>query len=695
MAQGIQWITGNVPKHSSDKRIQQIQDLMVQLAAGNLNARGAPSETGDDLDAIIVGLNMLAEELQANIAERDRAEEVARTSDERFRALIENSADAITLLDANGITIYDSPAAPGLLGYAPGELIGQPAFELVHPDDLPHALELFQEVVRIPGGHTHNIFRLHHKNGSWRWIEGIAINLLNEPVVNAVVVNYRDITERRQAEEALRESEIKYRSLVNEVSDGMYISDERGVLSFANNALARILGVENPEALVGHSFSEFIPRGKTGQLEEQYYHAMAAGPGSGVVVAEVLRRDGSSAFVEIVPQANMEDGHFVGNRGVVRDITERRQAEQKIQRQLERLTALNEIDRAIASSFGLNISLGTVLNYVTQLLDVDAASVLLFNPSSKTLSYAAGRGFRTNAFERAGTLRIGEGYAGRAALERTTLHIPDLAERNDNPRLQKALPGEGFVSYYCVPLITKGEVTGVLEIFHRAPLKPDKDWLGFLQTLAGQAAIAIDNATLFDGLQRSNIELTLAYEATIEGWSRALDLRAEETEGHTQRIMDMSWQLARRFDLSDKELTHIRRGALLHDIGKMGVPDSILLKPGPLTDEEWVIIRRHPQFAFDMLSPIRYLQAILDIPYCHHEKWDGSGYPRGLKGEEIPLAARIFAVVDVYDALTSNRPYRAAWTKEAALEYIRSQSGKHFEPRVVDAFMGLINSTSD
>jgi putative two-component system response regulator len=193
-------------------------------------------------------------------------------------------------------------------------------------------------------------------------------------------------------------------------------------------------------------------------------------------------------------------------------------------------------------------------------------------------------------------------------------------------------------------------------------------------------------------LEQAHAELKSAYDATIEGWSRALDLRDEETEGHTQRVSELTVQLARAMGLPDSDLTHIRRGGLLHDIGKMGIPDSILLKPGQLNDEEWKIMKKHPTFAFEMLSPITYLGPALDIPYCHHEKWDGSGYPRGLKGEEIPLAARLFAIVDVWDALTNDRPYRKAWSKDKTIEYIKEQSGKHFEPVVVEAFLEKINS---
>lgn len=191
--------------------------------------------------------------------------------------------------------------------------------------------------------------------------------------------------------------------------------------------------------------------------------------------------------------------------------------------------------------------------------------------------------------------------------------------------------------------------------------------------------------------ERANIEtaheqLLSAYDATIEGWSRAMDLRDKETEGHTLRVTDLAVKLARNMGINEGELMFIRRGALLHDIGKLGVPDAILHKTGSLNDDEWKVMRQHPQLAHDMLYPIEYLRPALDIPYCHHEKFDGTGYPRQLKGEKIPLSARIFAIVDVWDALTSDRPYRPAWDKKETMDYINDQSGKHFDPKVVEAF---------
>jgi len=185
------------------------------------------------------------------------------------------------------------------------------------------------------------------------------------------------------------------------------------------------------------------------------------------------------------------------------------------------------------------------------------------------------------------------------------------------------------------------------------------------------------------------MELVLAYDSTIEGWSQAMDMRDKETEGHSQRVAEMTLRMARELGVREEEYVHIRRGALLHDMGKIGVPDSILLKPGKLTDEEWQIMKLHPRYAYDMLKNIEYLRPALDIPYCHHEKWDGTGYPRGLKGDEIPLAARIFALVDVWDALTSDRPYRPAWPRERVIEHIRSLAGTHFDPRIVEIFLEL------
>ena len=191
-------------------------------------------------------------------------------------------------------------------------------------------------------------------------------------------------------------------------------------------------------------------------------------------------------------------------------------------------------------------------------------------------------------------------------------------------------------------------------------------------------------------LRRSNTELRLAYDTTIEGWARALELRDKETEGHTRRVTDMTVRLAKVVGIDEETLVHIRRGALLHDIGKMGVPDHILLKPGKLSASEWEAMREHPAHALAMLSPITFLRPALEIPYCHHEKWDGTGYPHGLKGEEIPLAARIFSLVDVWDALSYDRPYRRAWPQEKVIAYLSERAGIDFDPVLTATFLQML-----
>lgn len=373
---------------------------------------------------------------------------------------------------------------------------------------------------------------------------------------------------------------------------------------------------------------------------------------------------------------------------IARNIAERKAAAEQIQRQLERLNSLRTIDVAINTSFDLNVTLATVLQQVTDRLGVDASAILLLDPHLQVLRYVADRGFSTFGLNQI-QLRLDEGYTSQVVIQQEIIHVKDIR----SARVYGTVPqmaAEAFVEYYGVPLIAKGEIKGVLEVYHRAPLIVDEDWLDFLEILAGQAAIAVNSAKLFDSLQRSNQDLSLAYDATIEGWSKAMDLRDKETEGHTQRVTTLTVKLAQALNVGQQDLVHLRRGALLHDMGKLGVPDQILLKPATLTDAEWAVMRQHPQLAYDMLSQISYIKPALEIPYCHHEKWDGSGYPRGLKGDQIPLSARIFAVIDVWDALTNKRPYRAAWTREKTFDYIKDQSGRHFDPQIVVAFLTMI-----
>jgi response regulator RpfG family c-di-GMP phosphodiesterase len=379
----------------------------------------------------------------------------------------------------------------------------------------------------------------------------------------------------------------------------------------------------------------------------------------------------------------------------IEDVTERKEAADRIQQQLHQLNALRAIDEAISSNLDLRVTLRVLLEQLLKQLNADAAAILLYHSGLRELEYVAQQGFRQN-FPGTTRLAIGSGYAGIAAQRSAGLSVFDLQTDHDHlpdgiRHIYKNILGEGFKFCLAVPLSAKGNLVGVLEVYLRSQPSQDTDWTHFLELLAGQAAIAVDNARLFEDLQRSNIELVRAYDATIEGWTRALDLRDKETEGHTQRVVELTLRLCKAAGMNAEELIHVRRGALLHDIGKMGVPDSILHKPGPLDDEEWEIMHKHPVYAYEMLAPISYLREAMDIPYCHHEHWDGSGYPRGLKGEQIPLSARIFSIVDMWDALRSDRPYRPAWSVEQTKDYILEQKGKLLAPEVVDLFFDQLD----
>lgn len=412
----------------------------------------------------------------------------------------------------------------------------------------------------------------------------------------------------------------------------------------------------------------------------------------GACIPILAARDVIGVFlvgVELPRELSQDELHLLKTLAeIAGNAIQRTRLHEQTERNLKKLDALRSIDQAITSSIDIKLSLNILVEHAKTQLEVDAVSILRLDPNTQYLEFFTGRGFRTGPSSKT-QVRLGEGLAGKAALEHRTICVPDLTKQGVTPRVMSTATTELFQAYFVAPMVTKGLVKGVIEIFQRKPFRPDPEWEGFLDALAGQAAIAIENTELFESLEQSNLELTYAYDATIEGWSRALDLRDRETEGHTRRVAKITLDLARAIGVEKESLLHIRRGALLHDIGKMGIPDYILLKEGPLDESEWEIMRKHPLFAFEMLSPIKYLTPALDIPYYHHEKWDGTGYPHGLAGEKIPIAARIFAIADVWDALLSDRPYRKAWSKEETLAYILENSGAHFDPQIVEVFTTL------
>jgi PAS domain S-box-containing protein/putative nucleotidyltransferase with HDIG domain len=615
----------------------------------------------------------------------------------RYRRLFEAARDGILILNADTGSISDvNPYLIEMLGYSREEFVEKKLWEVGAFKDVEASRASFLALQKDQFIRYDDL-PLKAKSGRLIQVEFVSnVYLVGDEKV--IQCNIRDISDRKAAEAALRAKEQAHWSLIRNLEDHWLLIKQLPVGVVVHGPDTRIV-LCNPEAshLLGVSSRQILGRAACDpdwrfEREDGSELPEAEYPVNQVIASGVplkhfvmgIAREGQAAHAWVLVNAYPTFAASALSQVVVTfaDITEIRCAEKLVQQQLEHLTALVEIDHAINFSFDLDLSLTTLLTHAMVQLQVDAACVLLFNPAARSLGYVAGRGFRTRAV--AETRRpLAKGYAGKTAREPRSVRIVDLAKRQDGLLEGLDLSGEDFVSYFGIPLIAKGKFLGVLEVFRRTSQAHREGWLDFLQALASQAAIAIDNATLFENLQKTNTELSQAYDATIEGWSRAMEMRDHVTEGHTHRAAVLTVKLGRLFEMSEAELVQVRWGALLHDIGKMAIPDHILFKEEDLTEAEWVIMKKHTIFACKMLSPIRYLRLALDIPCSHHEKWDGTGYPLGLKGEQIPLAARIFAVVDVWDALRSDRHYRRSWPLERVREHLRSLAGTHFDPRVV------------
>jgi len=507
-----------------------------------------------------------------------------------------------------------------------------------------------------------------------------------------------EISRRRETERELNDQRNFAEAIIDSLPGVFFVLDRDLRLVRANAAMQRLGSDAGERELVGQTVTSYLTEGQLPGFRAAVQRLLDEGQLHATIPVDTVDRK-AVPFQFRTRTFPMKDEAFIVGLGF--DISQIVEAERDIrtlnlhlEKRIEQLTAFHMIDAAISRGSGPADTIRVILEQVTLRLGIDAAAIQRFERNTGTLYWERGIGFR----QADGPLQLvevglGEGITGQAARQRAPVYVND-AEQLQNKFLNwDHIEPEGFLFCAAVPLIANGELEGVLTLFHRSAFEPDDDWKEFLDALASQAALSLSGTRMLSDLQQSNAELRAAYDRTIEGWSRALDLRDEETEGHSQRVTELTVRLAQRMSVAPERLEHIRRGALLHDIGKMGVPDSILLKPGRLTAEERSIMEQHPVYALQLLAPIPFLQPALAIPYSHHENWDGSGYPDGLAGEAIPLEARIFAVVDVYDALTNDRPYREAWSAASALDYIVEQAGSKFDPEVVAEFMAMMRET--
>ena len=636
-----------------------------------------------------------------DVARRQPEQETLRRSEESSRRLFEDALVGLYQTSPEGHFLRANAELARIYGYASPELlivqhISAARDLYVSPtrrEEFCRQLEA-QETVR---SFESQVRRL---DGSRVWISENARAVRGD---DGTLLYYegtvQDVTARRQTEESLRQSEEEFRAVFEAAGVGIVRLDGAGIITRANPAFARMLGYA-PGEMEGTAFARLTHPDDLPANAQKQWDMQEGRCESCCTEKRLCRQDGSPFLADYTLSVVREGtGQPRFSIGIVEDGQERRRARTRIlalnadlERRVGRIAALHTIDAAIISG-DRDRMLTTLLEQTREQLGAEAAAILLPDaPGGEVLHCAAVCGLNCAPAERLPQTRA-FGYAGQAVRERRVVELrlswtPEVFAHD--PAVARA----GFAAYWAVPLLAHGEVQGVLEVFRRSPEDVDDEWREFLEALAGQAAIALDSAKMYRDLAQSHQELMAAYEATIEGWGRALDLRDQETQGHSERVTAMTLKLARAVGLTGEALVHLRRGALLHDIGKMGVPDRILLKTDALSPTEWRLMRRHPEDAHAMLSPIAFLRPALDIPWGHHEKWDGTGYPRGLRGEQIPLAARLFAIADVWDALCSDRPYRSAWPEARTLDHIRRLSGTHFDPALVSVFLNMMGGQS-
>lgn len=597
----------------------------------------------NSLSRVIFDLIRGNEKLEREIFLRHKAEAARQEQELLYIRLAENTSDLVSEIALDGTIASISPSFLFTLGYTPESLIGTPIFEKLHPDELQKALDSVRQVAR--GSQPVRVrLRVQHIEGHYLHME-VSVSPLfdSEDNLYGYILSSRDITQQVVAEETLKDSEKQFRNIIEATPLGihMYTLGADNVMYFSgfNLAANTILGIDhNP--LIGKSLLQAFPALSGTEIPDAYH--------------SVALKGGNWNWDQMVYQDEKIQGVF--------EVQAFQYAPGKMVAMFENITSRIAAEEALRSSqeiFSKSFLTSPDAININRLSD--GVYININQGFTNITGYTADEVIGVSSLE----LNIWDDPADRELLVKGLLENGEVNNLEAGFRFKDGSVKTGLMS------------AKVIEIEHEQCI------LSITRDISERKQAETD-------LTEAHRQLEEAYTATLQGWVRALEIREYDTADHSRRVVELTVAMAKRMGIKGEALVNTERGALLHDIGKIGVPDNILLKPGALSEEEWIIMRYHPVYARNLLQEIAYLVPAIDIPYCHHERWDGDGYPRGISGDAIPLAARIFSVIDVYDALLANRPYRPAWSQEDVKKYLITHKGKQFDPQVVDEFLAFL-----
>lgn len=624
------------------------------------------------------------------LQEQHLSQELKRDRD-WAQAVNVNSSDISTVLDDQRQIRYQSGATERVLECSATELLGQCIYDLIHPDDHAHVKAALDRV--SPGADPVTAtFRCRHRDGHWVWLESIAVDLSAHSQVSGVLINSRDVSAREEARivqqdllDRLTVSERNFKRLADHAGDlvRQYAPDGRVV--YVSPSSRDLLGYDS-EDLLGPDPLHHVHEDDLPALQAAFLRRFTATFDQEKFEYRLRRCDGTYLWVETVFKVvhDPETQAITAFIGTSRDIDQRKRAEQHLTVQLDRYHHLLDFTASLEQLRDPAALTAEALHKSLELTEYDYGCAFAWSDAALTFEAQAGLSsaaisdlidnLRLHTFTPMvwQTIRSGEAYY--AVDDRAFL---DPAEQ---------LPRLHWRSLCVLPILRQGTLMALLVFGTSARIISSPDTRQLLQNVAARLSHALERHHHIEQLNTSR-------EETLRALGLALEYRDYETKGHTDRVVLLTERLGLALGFLPADQDALRWGAFLHDTGKVAIPDNILLKPGKLTPEEWDFIKRHPTIGYEMLHHIPSLPpATLEVVLYHQERWNGSGYPDGLQGQQIPLSARVFAVVDVYDALTSCRPYKRAWTHQEAVDQLQVESGVLLDEMVVRTFLTLFQA---